>query len=125
MSRGTRGSAAVLATTLAGLLVVVALLATVVGGAIADQRRAESAADLAALAGATAVQAGRDACVAAAQVARRNGAVLVRCVADGEVVTLSVRRPTRIGLLGLVGRLGHGLAVTAEARAGPVPERSA
>jgi secretion/DNA translocation related TadE-like protein len=122
MSRSTRGSAAVLAVTVMGLLVAVALLATAVGGVVADQRRAESAADLAALAGAAAAQAGRDACSTAAHVARRNGAWLARCETDGEVVTLTVRRPTRIALLRLVGA---GPAVTAGARAGPVEAGSA
>jgi len=123
MSRCTqRGSAAVLAVTFMGLLVAVALLATAIGGVVVDQRRAESAADLAALAGAGAAQAGEDPCWAAAVVARRNGARLGGCATDGVVVTLTVTRPSRLALLRLVGA---GLTLRAEARAGPVPLGSA
>jgi secretion/DNA translocation related TadE-like protein len=120
--RALRGSAAVLVVSLMSLLVAVGLLGTAVGGVVADQRRAESAADLAALAGAAAAQAGQDACSAAAVVARRNGALLDRCGAAGAVVTLRVRRPTRLAMLRLIG---SGLTVRAEARAGPVGAASA
>ena len=108
-----RGNAAVLVVGLTGVLVTVTVLVAVVGGVVADQRRVEAAADLAALAGAGAVQAGRDGCAAARLVADRNGGDLRRCAVDGDVVTVEVGRDSQVvlGRLALVGR----------ARAGPVP----
>ena len=120
--RGTRGSAALLAVSLAGCLVLVALLVTAVGAVVADQRRVEAAADLAALAGASAAQSGRDSCSAADTIARRNGALLSDCRTDGSVVTVRVRRVTHVGLLRIVGRE---VTVTGSARAGPVGVGSA
>ena len=111
--RDQRGSAALLAVTMTGVLGVTALLVAVLGGVLADQRRVESAADLAALAGAAAHQDGRDACEAAAHAAARNRASVERCSVDGDVVTLTVGRLTHR----VVGRR---LALHARARAGPV-----
>jgi len=110
------GAATTLVVVLAAVLVVVTLSGLAVGGAVVDQRRAESAADLAALAGATSAAAGRPACPSATFVARRNGVSLVRCREDGLVVEVMVRRSTRIGLLRLVP---GGLTVSGVARAGP------
>ncbi|HEY6933764.1 MAG TPA: Rv3654c family TadE-like protein, partial [Marmoricola sp.] len=76
-------------------------------------RRAEAAADLAALAGGGALVEGRDACDVAAEVAHRNGASLATCRAgtDSVAVVVTVAGPT---LLGLAARL------PGRARAGPV-----
>src|SRR5690242_21875494 len=71
--RGPRGSAAVLTVGLTGVLLTVSVLVAALGGVVADQRRVEAAADLAALAGAGAAQAGRDGCAAAQRTAARNG----------------------------------------------------
>ena len=108
------GSAAVLAVGLTGVLVTVTLLVAVVGGVVADQHRVEAAADLAALAGAGAVQAGRDGCAAARVTAGRNGGALQRCALDGDVVTVEVGRDSQVVL-------GRRLALVGRARAGPVP----
>ena len=108
-----RGSATVLVVGLTGVLVTVTLLVAVIGGVIADQRRVEAAADLAALAGAGAVQAGADGCTAARRVAGRNGGILRRCAVDGDVVTVEVGRDSRVVL-------GRGLSLVGQARAGPV-----
>ena len=109
---GQRGSAAVLGTVLVAVLMVVALLVTAVGGAVADRRRVASAADLAALAGATALQAGDDGCAAARSNARRNGARVASCVVDGHDVTVHTERRTQ-------PVLGRRFTVRAVARAGP------
>ena len=92
----------------------VTLLVAVVGGIVADQRRVEAAADLAALAGAGAVQAGRDGCAAAGETAGRNGGALRRCALDGDVVTVEVGRDSQVVL-------GRRLALVGRARAGPAP----
>lgn len=108
-----RGSAAVLGTVLVGVLVVVAVLVAVLGGAVADQRRVASAADLGALSGAAALQQGSDACAAARSLVRRNGARLTRCATAGAVVTVRAARSTQ-------PVLGRRFVVTSTARAGPV-----
>jgi len=105
------GSAAVLGTVLVGLLAVLAMLVAAVGGVVADQRRVASAVDLAALAAAGAVQRGADGCVTARSTARRNGASILTCRVDGDVVTLRAVRPaTHV--------LGRTIQVSSKARAG-------
>jgi secretion/DNA translocation related TadE-like protein len=119
---GERGSAAVLATVFVGLLAVVAVFVAALGGVLADQRRVESAADLAALAAAAALQSGADPCAAARAVGHRNRASVVSCRVAGEVVTVTA-------MLGARLVLGRTVRVTADARAGPVgiagPDESA
>jgi secretion/DNA translocation related TadE-like protein len=112
-----RGAAAVLTTVLAGLLMVLAVLLSAVGGMVADQRRAASAADLAALAGAAALQHGHPGCTVAAQVARANEATLLGCRESGRVLTVRVGRDPRGVTARLLGRV---VGVTSRARAGPV-----
>lgn len=118
-SRSESGVAAPLVVTLAGLLLVLAVVGAGVGRLLVDQRRAAAAADLAALAGATAVQHSADGCAAARGVARANGARLVDCAVSGDhvVVRSTVPPPDGAGLLGAALRA---VAVEAEARAGPV-----
>jgi secretion/DNA translocation related TadE-like protein len=85
------------------VLAVVALAAT--------KHRAGAAADLAALAGATALRSGADPCAAAADVANRNGAVLTECSKEVDSVTVSVtaRSPRLVGVvLDLPGRARAG-----------------
>ena len=114
-----RGVAAPLVVTLAGFLVVLALLGGLLGRLLVDQRRVSAAADLAALAGAGAVQLGEEPCAAAGRTARDNGAELSDCRVSGEqvVVTAEVHPSASRGLLRLVGR---SVAIEATARAGPV-----
>ena len=107
-----RGSAAVIVTALAGVLVTAAALLAVVGGAVVDQRRVESAVDLGALAGAAAVQRGQDGCAAARSVVARNRAQLTTCSVAGDVIWVSAARHPRTVL-------GIRLTVTSRARAGP------
>jgi secretion/DNA translocation related TadE-like protein len=110
--QGQRGSASVLATVLVVALVVATVLVAAVGAVVADQRRVASAADLAALAGAAALQAGREGCAAAGLVARRNAARMTSCIVSGSVVTVGTTRRTR-------PLLGRRLTVRSSARAGP------
>jgi len=112
--RDERGLAVPVTVTLAALVVVTAVLAATLGRLLVDQRRAASAADLSALAAATAVQAGSDGCSAAADAARRNHAALAGC----EVRDQHVRVVTEVSVPLLLGREAqvHGVAV-----AGPVP----
>ena len=110
---GDRGSAAVFATVLVGPLAVVTMFVVALGGVVADQRRAASAADLAALAAAGAIQSGADACAAAASIASRNGGRLSSCRVSGDVAAVEVERDARV-------LLDRHLRVAAEARAGPV-----
>ncbi|WP_435771285.1 Rv3654c family TadE-like protein [Nocardioides sp. SYSU DS0651] len=109
-----RGAATVLVVALAGVLLLVGAAAGVVAAIMVAHRQAQSAADLAALAGATALSDRTgDPCAAAGDVAAANGASLDSCAVDGEDVLVSVvvRGPRWLGQDDdLVGR----------ARAGPV-----
>jgi secretion/DNA translocation related TadE-like protein len=107
-----RGSASVLVLTVFAALAVGTVLLAVVAGAVVAQRRAAAAADLAALAGAAALQRGADGCAAAAGVSRRNGAELLACRASGDVVQVTVGAELPV-------RFGRRLTVSAQARAGP------
>ncbi len=102
-----------MAVTLAVALLLCTTVAVAAGRLLTDHRRAAAAADLAALAGAAAVQRGLQGCAQAGRVARANGAVLTECRVDGQEVRLAVRTDSAR----LLGRLVH---PTAEARAGPV-----
>lgn len=112
--RCERGSATVHAAVFIGLLVTMAVVASAVAAVFVGHRRAASAADLAALAGASALQRGGAGCGAAASIAEENAARLVGCVTDGEVVTVrvSVDVPTLVR---------SSFEVRSRARAGPAP----
>ena len=113
-----RGAATTAAVACLGLLLVVGLALGEVGAWFAAHRQARAAADLAALAGAGALTgvpagaAGLDPCVAAAEVARRNGAEVTSCRAVGSAVevVVSVDAPSR---------WGPEAALTGTARTGP------
>ncbi len=113
--RDERGAAVVTATALLGVLVTMTLAAVGVTSVVLGHRAAQSAADLASLAAASAVQDGRDACTAARRVAARNHARVVRCRVDGFVV--SVETQARTGDLP-----GGALTMRGRARAGPVEQ---
>jgi secretion/DNA translocation related TadE-like protein len=112
VSRDDRGSVTPLAIAGIGLIVVVSLLVSVVGGGLVTLRRSQAAADLAALAGAVAFQHGADACSAAARSARLNGARLAECLVNGQVVAVRVT-------LEAPRMFGRELELRAYARAGP------
>lgn len=111
-----RGSAVVVvALALVGLVVCVAGVVLLIGVAAVGHARASSAADLAALAGADRLAAGRaGACAHAARVARHNRARLVSCVVTADSCTVVVEMP----YTGPLHRLG---AARGEARAGSHP----
>lgn len=107
-----RGSATLLVLAMAGLLMFLGLGLSGVAAIVLTQRSAQAAADLAALAGASAVASGSDACEGAAAIAESNGVTLVDCRLAGPVVTVAVT----VAGPRLIDRRYD---VTAEARAGP------
>jgi secretion/DNA translocation related TadE-like protein len=111
-NRGASGAATLLALAMAGVLLLVGAALAVVGALVLDHRRAQAAADLAALAGATATARGDPGCHAAAVVAQLNDAELHDCQIEGATVTVrvEVRGPHW---------LGQQADLEASARAGP------
>lgn len=111
-SRGERGVAMVVALGLLAVLVFVAAVSLGTVSIVLTHRRAQAAADLAALAGAAALQRGEDPCLAAARIARRHDSALGHCLVEGPTlaVTTTVALPSVLG----------GRPVPARARAGPV-----
>jgi secretion/DNA translocation related TadE-like protein len=90
----------------------VTFVVLLVAGITSRQHQLDAAADLSALAGADAVQRGRDPCTAADDLAAVNDAALTECTAAGEEITVAVRAALRLPF-GLTGRL------ESRARAGP------
>lgn len=109
---GERGTASLLVVALTGVVLLVGLAAAFLTATAAAHRRAQAAADLAALAGATAHQRGDDACGRASAIAGRNGSVLTGCHLDQEdvVVRVVVAGPELFG---------HSRGLAGRARAGP------
>jgi secretion/DNA translocation related TadE-like protein len=112
---GDKGVATVWAAGTIVVLVSMAVFGLQLGEAILARHQAESAADLAALAGATAVVAGEQyACTQAHRVTDRMRVQLVSCrLRDGDVLVDVAVQPG--------GWLGGLEAATSRARAGPVP----
>lgn len=107
-----RGSATVLVVAFAGVLMLLGAALGVVAAMVQAHRVAQSAADLAALAGAQGLALGRDGCTEAAEIARANGVRLTACRATGRVLTVAVEAPGPHWL-------GQASDLSAEARAGP------
>jgi secretion/DNA translocation related TadE-like protein len=111
------GSASIWVLSCAALLLVVATAGVLAADAVLARHRAESAADLAALAAAGRIGLDPDVCPAAAAVAASNGAALRSCSAalapDGRSGTVTARVSVRVSLP-LVGAR----QVIASARAG-------
>ena len=112
MSPDQRGSASMLAVALLSVLLLVGAALGGVAAIVWAHRTAQSAADLSALAGATDLQEGADACGTAARIAGVNHARLTSCVVQGEevVVEVTVTGPRW---------LGQEADLSARARAGP------
>jgi secretion/DNA translocation related TadE-like protein len=89
--RDDRGAVTVLAVAFLGLVLLVGAALGVAAAMVVDHRRAQAAADLAALAGAVAHQRGEDGCAAAARVASANSGVLTECTVEGDDVGVEVR----------------------------------
>lgn len=109
------GAGSVLAIAMLGVLVVVSLAVGGVVGVVGAHRTAQAAADLAALAGAGAVQEGSDPCRRAGEIARRNRSRLQRCSVQGWDVAVVVVADT-------AHLPGGVLDLSARARAGPVSD---
>lgn len=107
-----RGAASLLVVACTGLLLFLGGALGVVAALVTAHRAAQSAADLAALAGASTHQDGGDACAAASSLASGNEALLVGCRLEGDdvLVTVEVAGPRWLGQRG---------DLVAEARAGP------
>lgn len=110
-----RGSATVNALVMIGVLTTVALIVASAGGVFAAHRTAASAADLAALAGAEAMQLGQPGCAAAERIAEANRARLLACRPEGKVITLTVA-------VELDAAFGSQFTLRGRARAGPVTQ---
>ena len=89
-ARGERGVATAWAVVLIAVLCLVAFVVAGRTALVGARHRAESAADLAALAGAVAARDGADPCAAAAAIAAANDGRLIHCAADRDVVEVSV-----------------------------------
>ena len=107
-----RGAATVLVVALVGVLLLVGSALGVVAAMVVDHRRAQSAADLAALAGAQALADGADGCGVARASAADNEAQVVACDVEGRdvLVEVEVTGPRWLGQRG---------DLRARARAGP------
>jgi len=110
-----RGSGTVLALAAIGVLLVVVTAGLQLGAAAAAAHRARTAADLAALAGASALQEGQpDACARAASVAGLNQAQVIACtLGENESVSIRVSTAVETRWPGVPDR------AVASARAGP------
>ena len=113
--RDERGSGTVLVTGALGVLLVLTAAAIQLGAAAGAAHRARAAADLAALAGASALQESTDdPCSRASELVTRNGADLLSCTlgaAESVLVRVSTDVPG--------GWPGIPRVATATARAGP------
>lgn len=109
---GERGSATLFAVSCLAVLLLLGAALGVVAAMVRAHRVAESAADLAALAAASAIGGGRDPCAAAVATATANGARVTACTVEGRDVTLRV-------LVAGPRWLGQSADLEAEARAGP------
>jgi secretion/DNA translocation related TadE-like protein len=113
VSRRDRGAVTVLAVALLGVLFLLTAGLGMAEAMVVAHRRAQTAADLGALAGAHALQRGQDGCVASSVVVRANDATLDACRLEGAdvLVEVTVRGPSWLGQRG---------SLQAQARAGPV-----
>ena len=111
-TRGARGSASLFAVSCLTVLLLLGAALGVVAALVHAHRAAQSAADLAALAAATAIGRDTDPCAAGAATATANGARLVGCSVVGEEATVRVQ---------VTGPhwLGQTADLSAAARAGP------
>jgi secretion/DNA translocation related TadE-like protein len=109
-----RGSVTIWAAALAGLVWFGSSTALLYGSAVAARHRAETAADLAALAAAVHVPEGPvGACAVGTRIAARNGGSVRGCEVVGDEVEVVVSRQVSLAGLG-------GYTAVARARAGPV-----
>jgi secretion/DNA translocation related TadE-like protein len=112
--RSESGAATLLVTAMAGVLLVLGGALAVVTAMVASHRVAQSAADLAAIAGARGLAAGHDGCDVARRIAVANGTRLTGCEVVGRVIDVEVEAPGPHWL-------GQSADLSARSRAGPAP----
>lgn len=117
--RAELGGATVLVVAMAGVLLFVMVGLAAAGGLVTAQRRAQAAADLAALGAASTLE---EACGRAARVAAAHAAALESCEVAGDEVTVTVsvdgpRVPWRHVRVGAEARAGPGWAGAADGAA--------
>ncbi len=110
--RDERGWAVPVVVALTGVLLTIAVAISMLGGLLVQSRHTAVAADLAALAGAVALQYGQDACAAASASAADNGTDVTDCAVAGDRVRVTVATAPR-------EILGRTFRVRADAHAGP------
>lgn len=110
--RDEHGAGTILAVAMLGVLVTVTIGTSGAVGVVAAHRRAQAAADLSALAGASALQDGVEACSRAGDIAARNSASLRSCSVQGWEVSVTVVEDVRLP--------GLTMELRARGRAGPV-----
>lgn len=111
--RDERGSGTLL-TMAAAMLVLACGLAVALWAAVSTARhRAATAADLAALSAAQAIQSGTDPCASAGRIAAAQRVTLKECQIEGEEVLVVTGAPVELGSLGRP-------EVRSSARAGPI-----
>lgn len=94
--RGDEGSSTVPAVGVAAVAVALALMVGTIGQGLGARSRADTAADLAALA---AVQvAGDDGCGVAEEVAKRNGATVTECISRPDLGKATVTVEVALGI---------------------------
>ncbi|WP_164512566.1 Rv3654c family TadE-like protein [Nocardioides baekrokdamisoli] len=105
-----RGSATMFVAVALTVVLFAGLAVATVNGLVVVHRRAQSAADLAALAGAGALMTASDPCAAAGRIAAANGATVEDCqpTPDAVTVVVSVPGPEMVG--GLVRLRAHARA---------------
>lgn len=110
--RDESGAATLLVVAFVGVMLLLGAALGFVAGMVIAHRQAQAAADLAALAAAEALAAGRDGCAVGAATAGANEGRLVACTVEGAVVTVEVA---------VTGPRWQQWSydLTAEARAGP------
>ncbi|MET0456072.1 MAG: Rv3654c family TadE-like protein [Mycobacterium sp.] len=108
-----RGSASIVAAAMLTVLVMMTAVGAAVGSALVARHRAQAAADLAALAAAGSVAAGRQtACDSASSVAEAMKATVAECTLEDLDVVVAVDVPISLGRWGI--QVARGAA-----RAGP------
>nr|WP_296764316.1 Rv3654c family TadE-like protein [Rhodococcus sp. (in: high G+C Gram-positive bacteria)] len=112
-AREDDGYATILAAFALAALLIVVIAVVHVGSAVSTRHRAQSAADLSALAAAGALDRGvYDACAAGASIVNRMGGSMTGCVVEEWDVVVEVSITTELGIFGE-------RAAVASARAGP------
>jgi secretion/DNA translocation related TadE-like protein len=111
--RDERGSGTILALGVALVLLGAGAVGVLWAAISVGSHRAASAADLAGLSAAQALQSGADPCKAAERIATNQRVELKRCEVEGEAVSVAVGVRLRLGALGTP-------TLTRAARAGPI-----